>query len=400
MAVQVVDSTENSKVPYLRGILTRSLVKAGLSFDKAYEIANIVRDVIGSEQEISTGELKDLVKKELKAAGEREVLRQYAAGRGEYLPVRVVDRDGIPTPFSKGLLANSLEICSLSSDRQFAITRGIERYLLETKVREIDSLELARITYRYLVENESAEMARRYLTWREYLHSDRPLLIMIGGTTGCGKSTISSEIAHRLDIVRAQSTDMLREVMRLMIPDRLLPTLHTSSFNAWEAIPSWKGQPARLETHFEQGYLAQAGHVGIGIEGVLQRAERERVSLIVEGVHMHPALQRSIMDRGDAVVVPIILAVVKKKRLRKQLTGRGKHVASRRAERYLKYFDAIWRLQEFLLAEADRNDIPVVPNEDKDETIKLVMDEIADAMSAEFPGDEEKAFGRRLHVSA
>ena len=396
MAVQVVDATESSRVPFLRGILTRSLVKAGLSFDKAYEIANDVRDEIGSEKEITTEELKSVVKKRLKAAGEKEVLRQYSAGSGEYLPVRVIDRDGIPLPFSKGLLANSLEICSLSSDRQFAISRGIERYLLESKIREIDSMELARITYRYLIENESAEMARRYLAWREYLHSERPLLILIGGTTGCGKSTISSEIAHKLDIVRTQSTDMLREVMRLMIPDRLLPTLHTSSFNAWEAIPSWKGQPSRLDTHFEQGYLAQAGHVGIGIEGVLQRAQRERVSLIVEGVHIHPGLQKRLMESADVIVVPIILAVVKKKRLRKQLMGRGKQVASRRAERYLKYFDAIWRLQEFMLTEADRYEIPVVPNDDKEETIKLVMDEIADAMSSEFPGDEEKAFGKKL----
>ena len=400
MAIQVIDKSENSKVPYLRGILTRSLVKAGLSFDRAYEIANNVRDEIGSKDTITTEELKGVVQKELKGAGEKEVLRRYSAGAGEYLPVRIIDRDGIPIPFSKGLLANSLEICSLSSDRQFAITRGIERYLLETKVREISSMDLARITYQYLIDNESAEMARRYLTWREFLHSERPLLILIGGTTGCGKSTISSEIAHRLDIVRTQSTDMLREVMRLMIPDRLLPTLHTSSFNAWEAIPSWKGQPASVETHFEQGYLAQAGHVAIGIEGVLQRAERERVSLIVEGVHIHPALQNALMDSEDVIVVPIILAVVKKKRLRKQLTGRGKQIASRRAERYLNYFDTIWRLQDFMLAEADRYDIPVVPNDDKEETIKLVMDEIADAMSAEFPGDEEKAFGEKLSAAS
>ncbi len=397
MAVQVVDSIDRSKVPFLRGILTRSLVNAGLSFDRAYEIANEIRDEIGSEEEITTEELKIRVKKYLKSSDEKEVLRRYSTGSiGQ--PIRVIDRDGIPVPFSKGLLANSLQICSLSSERQFVITRGIERYLVENRMKEIGSLELASITYKYLVDNESAEMARRYLTWREYLHSDRPLLILIGGTTGCGKSTISSEIAHKLDIVRTQSTDMLREVMRLMIPERLLPTLHTSSFNTWEALPSWKGQPARLDTHFEQGYLTQSGHVGIGIEGVLQRAERERVSLIVEGVHIHPGLQRSLMDSLNVIVVPIILAVVKKKRLRKQLVGRGAQVVSRRSERYLNNFDAIWRLQDFLLAEADRYDIPVVPNEDKEETIKLVMDEIADAVTSQFSGDEKSVFGKKASV--
>lgn len=396
MAVKVIDTHEKSKVPFLRGILTRSLVKAGLSFDRAYEIANRIRDDLSSEKEITTTDLRKLVEKELKEEGDKEVLEEYTSVGPGFLPVRVVDRDGIPVPFSKGLLANSLQICSLSNERQFAVTRGIERYLLETGVREISSLDLATITYKYLAENESGEMARRYLTWREFLHSDRPLLVLIGGTTGCGKSTISSEIAHKLDIVRTQSTDMLREVMRLLVPERLLPTLHTSSFSAWEALPSWKSQPARLDTHFEQGYLTQAGHVGIGIEGVLQRAERERVSLIVEGVHIHPALQRSLMDSAEVIVIPIILAVVKKKRLRKQLQGRGIQVSSRRSERYLKHFDAIWRLQDFLLAEADRYDVSVVPNDDKEETIKLVMDEIADAISAEYSGDEENVFGRKV----
>ena len=30
---------------------------------------------------------------------------------------------------------------------------------------------------------------------------------------------------------------MLREVMRTMIPQRLLPVLHASSFNAWQELP-------------------------------------------------------------------------------------------------------------------------------------------------------------------
>ena len=45
---------------------------------------------------------------------------------------------------------------------------------------------------------------------------------------GTGKSTLATELAHRLGIVRTQSTDMLREVMRTMIPAHLMPALHVS----------------------------------------------------------------------------------------------------------------------------------------------------------------------------
>ncbi len=390
MAIHVVDPTERSKVPFLRGILTRSLVKAGLSFERAYEVADAIRDEIGGEGEVTTDELKHLVERRLKAANEKSALKRYRGVNEDPKPVRVVDRDGILQPFSKGHLAGSLEICALPAERTFALALGIERHLIKSGVRKIDSLDLVRMMHSHLVEHESAEVARRYVTWRQFVRSDRPLILLVGGTTGCGKSTISSDVAHRLGIVRTQSTDMLREVMRLMIPERILPTLHTSSFNAWEALPTWRGQPARLDTHFEQGYLAQANHVAVGVDGILHRAERERVSLIIEGVHIYPGQQRRLQNRrdSDAVVIPFILAVLKKKRLRNQLQGRGQQITSRRAERYLNYFDSIWQQQSFLLSEADRHDIPIIVNDDPEETVRHVMDQISEAVTERFPNAE------------
>ena len=38
--LHVVDPTDNTRVPFLRGILTRSLQDAGLSFADAYEVAS------------------------------------------------------------------------------------------------------------------------------------------------------------------------------------------------------------------------------------------------------------------------------------------------------------------------------------------------------------------------
>jgi 2-phosphoglycerate kinase len=167
---------------------------------------------------------------------------------------------------------------------------------------------------------------------------------------------------------------MLREVMRLMIPRRLIPTLHTSSFLAYRALSRFRTGSEKLnESAMIEGYLNQSDQVGVGIEGVLSRAMNERVSLIIEGVHLHPALQKEIQERTDALVVPITIAVLGKKYLKKQLTGRGQQISSRRSERYLENFDRIWELQSFLLSEADRNDIPIVSNEDEEETIHVIM---------------------------
>jgi len=103
----------------------------------------------------------------------------------------------------------------------------------------------------------------------------------------------------------------------------------------------------------------------------------------------HPALQQQINDESDALVVPIILAVLKKKRLRKRLIGRGQQVTSRRSERYLENFDHIWNLQSFLLAEADHFNIPIILNMDEDEAIRSTMQIISDCVSRDISSKTE-----------
>lgn len=394
MAIYVTDPTEDSKVPFLRGILTRSLQQAGMEFEDAYKIADKIRDSLGSDAEITSDQLSKLVAKQLRDLGHNEISKRYLKRSVPLNRITVLDRDGLPQPFSKARLSQGLETCALPEARCYAITAHIEQTLLQRGIRELQSRDLIRITYEYLLRHESEEVARRYLVWFEFSRSGRPLVLLMGGTTGSGKSTISAEIAHRLNIIRTQSTDLLREVMRLMVPERLLPALHTSSFSAWKTLPtSEHSEEPTLNGDFEQGFLIQASQVGVAIEGVVSRAETEQISLILEGVHVHPALQHHIRETSGVIVVPILLAVLKRKQLRKQLKGRGHQVSTRRAERYLEHFDEIWHLQSFLLREADRFNIPIIANMDQDETIRSIMTTIVDRLSEEFKGDRKKMLG-------
>ena len=391
MSIYVIDPAENTRVPFLRGILTRSLRDAGLPFTDAYDIANKVRNTLGPDAEVSTKEVAKLVAKILKREERRDVLDRYLH-QPQPPPIRVIDSSG-PQPFSKGRLSQSLEICAFPQEECYRITTDIERQLIRSGTSEIDASALARMTYDHLREHEPPEMAQRYLVWIEYLNSGRPLILLVGGTTGSGKSTIGSEIAHRLNIVRAQSTDMLREVMRLLIPARLLSELHASSFSAWQTLPAREDEPLSFERHFLDGYLTQAREVGVGIEGVFQRALNERISLIIEGVHVFPALQQRLRAQPtDAIVVPMLIAVLKRKQLKKQLQGRGKTISTRRAERYLEHFDAIWELQSYLLADADRHDIAILPNVDLSETIRLALETISEHLAEAFTGKPKEVF--------
>ncbi len=58
MKTIVFNKRENEEVPFLRGILIRSLLDAGLSFEDAYEMATTVRDELASTKSITSEELQ------------------------------------------------------------------------------------------------------------------------------------------------------------------------------------------------------------------------------------------------------------------------------------------------------------------------------------------------------
>jgi 2-phosphoglycerate kinase len=185
---------------------------------------------------------------------------------------------------------------------------------------------------------------------------------------------------------------MLREVMRMMLPRRVVPALHTSTFKAWELLPAYGHRRNPSDQVVTDGYLAQADVVSLGCEAVLNRAFRERVSFILEGIHIHPSLVEKLPQTTDAIMIPIMLAVLKPAALQERFNARGEQAPDRRAERYRENFDAIWQLQTFLLAEAERWKVPIISNDEPETTIRQTMTVIIDALARVFSSYPGKSF--------
>jgi len=392
--IQVIDTAGDSRTPFLRGVLTRSLQEAGLSFEGAYALASGIRQSLGDQEEVSTDELRNRVLRELEKAYGPEICRAYEESRKKRQTIMVRDLDDQVVPFSRSRHCFCLESCGLSTEEASRATAKVFEILLDKRVDEVTSGYVGHLTYCCLGRMYGLDAAKRYLVWVDYLHSGRPLILLLGGATGCGKSTIATEIAHRLGIVRTQSTDMLREVMRMMVPKRLLPALHESSFKAWKALPTQTPYEPNSQNAISDGYLSQMELLSLPSEAVIQRALRERVSLILEGVHVHPSLAERIPEdqRSDAIVVSAVIAVLNQKQLKKRLRGRGIHAPLREAEHQLSNFDAIWMLQDFLLSEAERYKVQVIANEEKDQAISMVLHTIIDTLSATFEGTPRTVF--------
>ena len=402
MAKTLVEDLDETRIPFLRGILIRSLQDAGLEFDEASHIASEIRNELSKTALISTVDLNHMVIERLSSLGKENAVYRYE-NRNSPLTVEVEQQCGRVNPFSRLKFRNSLETIGLKSKESDDVVQMLQEHLTNKSIKTIKSRNLAMLIYRYLRQSSKLgpAVAHRWLVWHDFINSGRELIFLIGGTAGCGKSSTANMLANRLEIVRTQSTDMLREVMRTMIPEQLMPVLHQSSFTAWKGLPGRKKSKGGVpEALLVQGYRSQADLLSLAIEAVVDRATREHVSLVLEGVHVHPAFMEKLQTETDAVVIPVMLGLLKRKHLQQRIKDRSTNVPDRGAEHYLQYFDEIWRLQTYLLSEADRANIHIAVNENRDKIFSEIMRFTIATLAENFDSTPEKVFGAKAFVDS
>lgn len=299
-------------------------------------------------------------------------------------------------PFSKGLLSSQVMVTGMPQSRAFAVAEEVERRLLEEGRTSLTSGELAGCTLEAIRGIAGETYAVNFLRWREVEALDVPLVILIGGATGTGKSTVATQLAARLGIVRVVATDAIREVMRAVVADDIMPTLHVSSFESDTVV---RDRPGTDEDPLVSAFREQAATVGVGIRALIERAAREGTSIVIEGVHVVPGFFEVDTDQLRILTVPFVLGVEDEVRHRSHLSARETATASRPASRYVERFDGIRRLQRFVQERALASGVPVVANHGFDQTIAdvvdLVMERSIDRATrlrvAEHPGEGRTA---------
>jgi 2-phosphoglycerate kinase len=186
------------------------------------------------------------------------------------------------------------------------------------------------------------------------------LILLIGGATGTGKSTVATDVAHRLRINRVTSTDIVRQTLRAVFAPEYMPSIHRSSF---DAAPG---------ESLVDAFIEQTTNVLVAVEASIERAAEEGWSMVVEGVHLVPGMLS--LDLG-VPVTHCVLAIPDEEAHAshfwiRDATSRG----LRPVQKYLERLADIRRLQDFIVERARETGVPVIENTTMEQTVGAVIE--------------------------
>jgi 2-phosphoglycerate kinase len=287
-------------------------------------------------------------------------------------PLPLGGEDGLP--FSKGLMARSLVAAGFRADRAYELALALEADLAKSDRQSVSLARLEELAHESLGPEAGAVAMRRLRRYQDLYDLDLPIILLVGGGTGTGKSSVATDVAYRLGITRVTSTDFVRQTMRAFFSREFMPAIHYSSFEAGRTMAQEEDDPGKAVV---DGFLEQTRDVLVGVAASIDRALQEGWSMVLEGVHLVPGMLPPI---ENALVVQCVLAINDTEAHASHFWIRDNDSEGMRPyEKYLECFDDIRLVQEYILGRAERNEVPVIQNANIEETVVEVMELVLNA---------------------
>ncbi len=278
-------------------------------------------------------------------------------------------------------MARALMAVGVTPQRAYELAVRIEHDLAVRGAQVADIDRIDELAAEILGREEGGDAVRRLRRFRELRELDLPIIVLIGGATGTGKSTVATELAYRLGITRVTSTDFIRQTMRAFFSREFMPTIHYSSFEAGWGLPAEEqetGDPTLL------GFLEQTRNIVVGVQAVLDRALQEGWSMVLEGVHLVPGMLPRRLE--GALLVPCVLQIPDEETHSGHFHIRDTTTEQRRTlTKYLDHFTEIRRIQRYIVDRAEKTGVPVIANADVEASLSEIMELVVAAAEALAP---------------
>jgi 2-phosphoglycerate kinase len=261
-------------------------------------------------------------------------------------------------PYSKGLMARALVAVGVSIEPAYLLAKQLELDLANRDGRTVSLERLEELAAEVLGEDEGPLVVVRLRRFAALQALDLPILLFVGGATGTGKSSVATEVAHRLGITRVTSTDFIRQTIRAFFSHRSMPSVHHSSF---------EGDPALIS------FLDQTRNVLVGVDASIDRALTEGWSMVIEGVHLVPGMMPAEIE--GALVIHVVLEIQNEDVHRTHFHVRDASTGGVRAmDRYLDQLDQIRVIQNYLVERAEKHGVPVIESSNGERATTAVLE--------------------------
>ncbi len=373
--------SKHGRFRFQSGMITASLLERGLGMNDAFALSRELRKSIADLEEVTADELEERLQVLIEARLGKRVPKPRAVAQSRPL---VGTAEG-PLPFSRGILLRSLLTAGLDIEPAIQVGDDTLAWLQQLGERTVTEQQVEERVARRLRDQHGASHARRFLLTGWLRRARRPMVLLIGGATGTGKSTLATELAFRLGIRMVTSTDLIRETMRAVLSPAVVPGLYDHSFRGTIQGGQVLSNPRERVL---LGFRQQAAQVAVGIRAVVKRSIRENSHLIIEGTHLLPPFRQYVPPEADVVLAGLLLAVPSEKLHSARFPMRAKRAAQRDESAYLDSFQSVRWIHDDLLHAAEENGEFVVDNRDVQKTVAGVVGFLSESFSAvqpEFP---------------
>jgi 2-phosphoglycerate kinase len=272
-------------------------------------------------------------------------------------------------PFYSDVLARSLLRIGIPKYEAYQIAHKIWGIIANKKK---DNKLIAKMV-ETILRKKYPVLLKHYRTWRKIMKKEKPMVLMIGGGTGIGTSTLAMRLAWILEIDTIVSTDSVREVIRQFLNEKVMPILHTSTYEAEKFVEEVKSPHDRLI----YGFLSQSKEVLNGVEAIIKRAIKEKTSVVIEGIHIIPGEMDFLKKyEKNANITQIMLDVKQKDKHKLHFFSRHLQTANRNKAVYLKNFKQIRMIRDYLVQQAEKEHVLVVQNYDLHKVEKEVLEKM------------------------
>ncbi|CAK9218730.1 unnamed protein product [Sphagnum troendelagicum] len=179
---------------------------------------------------------------------------------------------------SRFLVSRMLLVTKIPNHVAVKISSELKMLLIDNSLLDVSQSDLEANLFK-LMERRGygTEYINRYKMMTMFHHQRLPLIILVCGTACVGKSTIATQLAQRLNLPNILQTDMVYELLR------------TSTDAPLASTPVWArdfASPEELVKEFNR----ECRIVQKGLEGDIKKAVKDGKPVIIEGLHLDPAI--------------------------------------------------------------------------------------------------------------